>query len=141
MPIEECSPYCMKGYRGCPRCDKDLRNDSDELDLERQMDAASVIKGIGGMVGGAAAFIPGAGPVVGIIEAALGLAADLIQAGLNPIREIQKIRDTHPALVAMRAEWNAAIEKKFGSAPASIPTAEETHPSAPPTAPSIYDED
>lgn len=63
----------------------------------------------------AAPLLPGIGSTIARGAAAgLGLIADLVRAGADPITEITRIREAHPLLNGMKDRWETRIRAKFG---------------------------
>jgi hypothetical protein len=74
-----------------------------------------LLRGLSTAAGLAAGVLPGAGSTVaGILRSALGLAADLAATGLDPIKEIERIRKRAPLLADVEREWEEQMRERFG---------------------------
>lgn len=50
--------------------------------------------------------LPGdAGRVAEIVGAVVGLAADLVEVGVDPMDHVERVRSAEPELAAMRKRW------------------------------------
>lgn len=80
--------------------------------------AADVLRGLSGLARAASGFVPGIGaPVTQAIAQAIGLAADLADAGMDPADGIRRIRDHRPLFAAAKkAGWDV-LEQRFPSRP------------------------
>lgn len=88
-------------------------------------------------VAGSVASVPGpVGVVAQITAIALRAAGAIAAAGRDPVPEITRLLSPASQLDAVRAEWNAAIERDFRPREST----RATEPAPPPSGEDIYDE-
>jgi len=80
------------------------------------------------------AVLPGiAGTVGRIIGAGLGLAADFVAAGKDPIAQITRLRKVAPMLADVEKGWEAELERRWPTTPGLA--------DAPDTLEDVYEDD
>jgi hypothetical protein len=78
----------------------------------------ATVKALRGLASGARVIAPLVGGAAGVsvgryAAAALGLAADLLAAGADPVTTIERIRRTEPLLRDVEKAWEAELEAKL----------------------------
>lgn len=83
--------------------------------------AREVLRVLSGLARAGSKALPGVGSTVaGAAAEGFGMAADLIDAGHEPVAAMRSIRDRAPIFAGVEREWEAALDRKFGPAIAVV---------------------